>query len=564
MAKWEIIEDNKFKKQTGGKSAATRAVPAKRAAVEAAASPNGLTIKTPFGNVTQADVAKAKALADGEAAYQLMMLDRYYYPDLNPEATAQDNTKVNQPYYEKNTVYNPNAAKNPIEYPGVAVQDNAKVNIPVNEGVKIIRDREKENYDEAYKWTSDYMKSPMYKKMLMESSANTGEFNDINNARWSNFKSIPPLQIKYLQPADRPGLGGQSWSNTGQIELFPMGFGSKGTGSHEISHSVDRPLEKSKSRMIPQLDKNYIKQFVPTSFEQGPKYLFDKQHYNFLKENDPEGYKAVADDYKDFDINYIGEDTETRSRLNEIRQGAQKNKLYDPFKQKVTPEIYYNKLKNFQFEKGDKSGFDPLWRLRNVYSDEEIIYMLNHISENKKENDGTELDNLPKAKNGLAVGERKILQRSQTQQPVQEKSVIKSIPTTVKPQYKSEGDYLNQVYGEDSGVQLPGQSSILRASQDAKPYYDVAKQDYSSYNKYIEEQKTDEQVAKFLKANPLPESKSDKADYIENLSPYDRQLIQSSSSFNQFLPAFRQYENRVGENAKKYSLKETFSDPDKA
>jgi hypothetical protein len=36
MAKWEIIEDNKFKKANGGKSTATRAVPAKRAAVEAA------------------------------------------------------------------------------------------------------------------------------------------------------------------------------------------------------------------------------------------------------------------------------------------------------------------------------------------------------------------------------------------------------------------------------------------------------------------------------------------------------------------------------------------------
>ena len=401
MAKWEIIEDNKFKKANGGKSAATRTAPAKRAAVEAAASPNGLTIKTPFGNVTQADVAKAKALADAKADYQLMMLDRYYYPDLNPEATAQDNTKVNQPYYEKNTVYNPNAAKNPIEYPGVAVQDNAKVNIPVNEGVKIIRDREKENYDEAYKWTSDYMKSPMYKKMLMESLANTKEFNDINNARWSNFKSMPPLQIKYLQPADHPDLGGQSWSNTGQIELFPMGFGTKGTSSHEISHSVDRPLKKSNSRIIPQLDKNYIKQFVPTSFEQGPKYLFEKQHYNSLKENDPEGYKEAVNKYKDFDINYVGEDTETRARLNAIRQGAQQNNLYDPFKEGVTPELYYDKLKNFKFEKEDKSGFDPMEQLKDVYSDEEIIYMLNHISENKKENDGTELNNLPIAKNGL-------------------------------------------------------------------------------------------------------------------------------------------------------------------
>lgn len=870
MAKWKIIEDNKSKKQDGGKATEVRTMA--RSAVKAAATPNNLTIKTPFGNVTQADVAKAKALADGEAAYQLIMLDRFYKPNLKSEAIVQDNTKVN---------------------------------IPIKEGVKIIPNEQKEkaieNYNEAYKWTSDYMNSPMYKKMLMESSANTGEFNDINNARWSNFKSIPPLQI-LPQPADHPNRGGQSSTFNGQIQLFPMGFETKGSNSHEISHSTDRPsfFKGFFNRAIPQSDKNYIEQSAPTTFKSSPIYNNSKSYYNSLEKNDPKEYKKKVD----FNINYVSKDTETRARLNAIRQVAQQNNLYDPFKEGVTPELYYNKLKNFKFEKGDESGFDPLWQLKNVYSDEEIIYMLNHISENKKENDGTELNNLPiaqnglltkikstlnplnigvpdytdkyktwneaysaakkaglseimwnkgpnpgrknldyagtpaqemksygitgeqrvfnpstarknlgrldtekgydtelsqvfkqlfdsknpavvnneepaygiekdafrlylglpqemnsftpskyqkgafeivnynqmlpevldenienliktkgnpekefkygehitggnspikpygdivmgkhtvkkgkddkgeyieyadkwdldsykvgnvavgqiadmvnkplpiygrvyykdygdgvkrkmyysdnelksfstdknnknfnaldlqkelvnrgyelpnsmqqddygninfdgiygnetkqalqdfqskktpapkmavslpgqstalppelkhggkvsgwqiiddipKAEKGLAVGERKILQRPT--QPVQEKSVIKSIPTTVKPQYKSEGDYLNQVYGEDSGVQLPGQSSILRASQDAKPAYDVAKQYYSSYNKEIQEQKTDEQVAKFLKANPSPGGLMDKVNYIKNLSPADRQIIENSN-----------------------------------
>jgi len=171
------------------------------------------------------------------------------------------------------------------------------------------------------------------------------------------------------------------------------------------------------------------------------------------------------------------------------------------------------------------------------------------------------IDDLPKAQKGLTI--KTPFSNLTPTQPVQEKPIVNSIPTTVKPQYKSEGDYLNQVYGEDSGVQLPGQSSILRASQDAKPAYDVTKKDYSSYNKEIQEQKIDEQVAQFLKDNPLPKTDKSKADYIENLSPYDRQLIQSSSYSNEFLPAFRQYQNRVGENAKKYSIKEAFSDPNK-
>jgi hypothetical protein len=84
MAKWEIIEDIKFKKQAGGKATASRTLPAKRTAVKSAATPE----------------QKEKIQAD---------------------------------------------------------------------------------YNEAYKWTSDYMNSPMYKKMLMESSANTKEFNNTDN-----------------------------------------------------------------------------------------------------------------------------------------------------------------------------------------------------------------------------------------------------------------------------------------------------------------------------------------------------------------------------------------------
>ena len=48
----------------------------------------------------------------------------------------------------------------------------------------------------------------------------------------------------------------------------------------------------------------------------------------------------------------------------------------------------YKKLKNYQFEKGDKSGFDPMQQLQNAFSDEEIIWLLNNMSkteDNKQE-----------------------------------------------------------------------------------------------------------------------------------------------------------------------------------
>jgi hypothetical protein len=56
-----------------------------------------------------------------------------------------------------------------------------------------------------------------------------------------------------------------------------------------------------------------------------------------------------------------------------------KSAVLRPFKQK-TPEIYDN-IKNFEDEQ--HSGFDAL-KLRGIYSDKEVINLLNTVSENKR------------------------------------------------------------------------------------------------------------------------------------------------------------------------------------
>jgi hypothetical protein len=50
---------------------------------------------------------------------------------------------------------------------------------------------------------------------------------------------------------------------------------------------------------------------------------------------------------------------------------------------KKTPEIYDN-MKSQNFEDEQHSGFDALKQLRGIYSDKEVINLLNTVSENKR------------------------------------------------------------------------------------------------------------------------------------------------------------------------------------
>jgi hypothetical protein len=86
MAKWEIIEDNKFKKQAGGKTAATRAVTTKNS-------------KNNPKMLPEVTVVEPKAVTKNKPIIQKPNLPPYYVP-------AQDASKVNQPYYENKVIEN--------------------------------------------------------------------------------------------------------------------------------------------------------------------------------------------------------------------------------------------------------------------------------------------------------------------------------------------------------------------------------------------------------------------------------------------------------------------------
>ena len=249
--------------------------------------------------------------------------------------------------------------------------------------------RENRRYYEGYQFMKDWQNSPMYDKMLKAGARSPESYEYMKKMRQQQLDSTPPLQI-LPQPEDEPNTGGYSMNATGQIVILPEGFRTRGTHSHELSHSSDRPVRGKRSRLIPQRDVDYVNKNKAKTIADSRAYHNYKDEYDPMFKEYPEYKEQVDDNFKEFSSDYVGEPTEVRARLNAIRQLSKEAGLYDPFTQGVSPDLYYKKLKNYQFEKGDKSGFDPMRQLQDTFSDEEIIWLLNNMS--KTEDNKPELN----------------------------------------------------------------------------------------------------------------------------------------------------------------------------
>jgi len=253
--------------------------------------------------------------------------------------------------------------------------------------------KENEDYFNANEWFKNYHNSPKYYEMTRSSFPEGGvgdmQAGSLRKRREQNLKSIPPLKIL---PQEEEGLGGLSMTDNGQIELFPEGF-KTGTTTHELSHSTDRPVyfypgtEIGRQRIMPESDSKYIDKRKADVLGDSREYFNYKEYYDNMIKNDPEKFKKAEEKFLDFS-NYVAEDTETRARLNTIRRMAQEQGLYDPFAEGVSSDLYYQKLKKLKLKTKDryKQGYNPMKQLQNTFSDEEIIWMLNNISENKTNN----------------------------------------------------------------------------------------------------------------------------------------------------------------------------------
>jgi hypothetical protein len=127
------------------------------------------------------------------------------------------------------------------------------------------------------------------------------------------------------------------------------------TVMHELSHASD-----------------YGGYFMPNS----DKRKIDLYAYDAPKGNPLRGKLNKLDSHGE----YIADPTETRARLMNFRYNSLNQNLYNPFEEEIT----LDKLKKYKETSG---GYDPLMQLREVYSDKEIIDMLNTISKTENNTD---------------------------------------------------------------------------------------------------------------------------------------------------------------------------------
>jgi hypothetical protein len=122
----------------------------------------------------------------------------------------------------------------------------------------------------------------------------------------------------------------------------------KETLIHELSHASDYG-----GKFIPRADKNKM-----------DRYAFGN-------------WSPMRNKFLGAFQEYVAEPTETRARLNTFRYNAKNQNLYNPFTQKITKDLL-DKYK--RTDNPDVFGYDPLLQLREVYSDDQIVDLLNSIS----------------------------------------------------------------------------------------------------------------------------------------------------------------------------------------
>jgi hypothetical protein len=225
----------------------------------------------------------------------------------------------------------------------------------------------------------EWQSSPMYKKMLKESLKGETE-QSLENYRplnWTitNWGHAPILNPNNINTSSDNNIRGYYTSGPDSIYIKTNILNDKrgfSTGVHEDSHSSD-----SGGWRIPEKDKQKIDKYKnitpPKYFGKLPWYkqiLYDKNVYN----------KSVKD-YYDYQ-KYVADPTETRARLNNIRYLGLSEGIYDPFTQPIG-RTSFEAIKNIRL--GSESS--PIDELKTIYTDEEIIDMLNSISmnENKSE-----------------------------------------------------------------------------------------------------------------------------------------------------------------------------------
>jgi hypothetical protein len=213
---------------------------------------------------------------------------------------------------------------------------------------------------ESEKFLKGWMDSPMYEKMInasINASPNQQEERLKAINREDRLKEMSwefadlNADKSWLDKLSSPILG-QFVEDKNKVLLNPSSNNDKlsEVGVHELSHATDLA-----GANIPSADVEKM-------------WKYQKQ-----REQEKGKLTKFFDD-KDFNT-YVGRPTETRARLNAIRYLGKKEGIYDPYREKVNKDI---------LKKLPSSIFHPteLDQLRLIYSDDQIIDLLNSVSKN--------------------------------------------------------------------------------------------------------------------------------------------------------------------------------------
>ena len=212
---------------------------------------------------------------------------------------------------------------------------------------------------ESENFLKGWMNSPMYKEMI-NNSINASQLpnvetlkainreDQLNKVSWQ-FSDLD-ADKSWLDKLFSPTLG-EFKLDKNKIFLNPNSNDKfYETAVHELSHATDLA-----GANIPRADVEKM-------------WKYQKQH------EQEKGKITKFFDDEDFNT-YVGRPTETRARLNAIRYLGKKEGIYDPYTEKVNKDI----LKKLPSSIVKPTQLD---QLRLIYSDDQIVDLLNSVSKN--------------------------------------------------------------------------------------------------------------------------------------------------------------------------------------
>ncbi len=254
----------------------------------------------------------------------------------------------------------------------------------------------------------DWASSAMHNKMLNASSSSDKFKNKVKSVR-SNFDDVT------ISMFDDPGYLGQYLNsnirmNPSLLKEAPIGNGYNSILTHELSHYTDdvNPSgEYFKGYNIPLSDQKLIKDYSKQGIKRAKSE--EKELNKLLKSENmnPNSKDVIKDRVKR--LKYLGNPTETRSRINATRYFYENDKNFGRSSKrnidKNLPSIFDSEVTPDMIKVMQESG--QYKQLQELYTDDQILEMFNTISDNSKSSGPS---NMAYAQEGAGVNKEGVKQ----------------------------------------------------------------------------------------------------------------------------------------------------------